>query len=351
MEIRKWMIVMIIIAVVGKIFAWSVSKVMVLPQVAQFEKMAEQKMNQIFKHDAPTAPIELENFKKPTLPKKDLTKVALKPLPPLGFKPFNPVLEKKSPQAQVAEEKERRKKRKKKLEKEADKKKQPELTVTKLGGDEKIKPKTSTDEVVGGVIIPPQKEEEKVETVQKVRVDLSAWVRILSTQPIPANLVAFVNLYKNGDISAMEYYTVMSTLQKSKNKEVRKIAIQGSSVEPHVLGFSILVHEKYSETVVELQTLVASKLSIYKNSKYLSVLLQALATGDMVSKVEASDTVGAIAQSLKGSSVVLTADLKNILNHSIVMLTPLTKDGVSKELQASATQTIKFVKEVLGITT
>ena len=227
------------------------------------------------------------------------------------------------------------------------------MTLIKLAHDEKTsKPQTAPVEAVSWTI-PQQKPAEKTApdlATATPKTDLAMWIKLFNTQPTEKLLTAFIAAYKSGQLSAQDYYSVMSALQKSTNKDVRKLSILGSSFEHNNSAFQILVHEKYSETVVDLQTLVNQSIQSYKNVQYLSFLVKPLTRGDVYVKIESSDLIGQIVQEFK-TPTTLTADIKNVLNGYVSILTPLSKDGTSKQLQASAAQTLSYVRTILGLTT
>lgn len=337
---KKWILIFISTVVLANLAAHGLKKLMpetVGPVFQLFET----------KNSAITTTIEDVKIKPLEMPKNTIT---IKPTPVLN----NLAQGKKEKKSQLVvaqkeEEKKRRKKRKKKEEKAATKK--PEISVTKLVAVEK--PKAKVDETLGliSVVTGFQKKENTpvaAATELPAKVDIQYWAKLLTEQPTSTNLKNFVALYKARKINAKDYYSVASLLQKSTNKEARRLSILASSIEPHAEAFEILANEKYNETDSELQTIANARLLVYKDAKYLSFLILPLKAGDVFAKIEAASITGQIVATFNSQPQSITAEARQSLNLIAGLLTSFSQNS-NAQLQALSLQTLSAINRILGV--
>lgn len=117
--------------------------------------------------------------------------------------------------------------------------------------------------------------------------NISSWTSLLVNTPSASLIGAFEALYKTNQISESDFYSVLDAMKASTNSEARYFSVQAAALYQNISSFKILADESQAESNGEIKNYAQSAIRAYAVAADISILNQALASGDPYEVLEA----------------------------------------------------------------
>jgi outer membrane biosynthesis protein TonB len=274
--------------------------------------------------------------------------------PPLPVQPLvaKPIAKTAEEAKEEKKEQERRKKRKKKLEEKTNEvaKKAQQQPLPPVA-DQFVAPPTSSTYL--GFPLPNPSPAANTTTTTAATpttaarpgngINITNWIRLMTTNPSAQLMTNFENLYKNRQITEAQYYQVLDAMQISANTESRNYSVQGSNVYQNINSFKILADESQTETDPNVKQEATTYVDVYSAPADKPILQVALQSGDQYEKIVAMQLLGQLANVMvqnRGSSSMAHSMFDDVTG----FVEALTRDP-SAEVQGTAYTTLEAIRK------
>ncbi len=260
---------------------------------------------------------------------------------------------------ETKKEKERRKKRKKKLEELTDKKKEvksipqfkvsfkpitKDSVITSPGGSINNIPKVETT-----TPLPMTPQSITPTTVPRKTVNIEALTDALVNRPSPSTYKTFMDYFQAKMISPSQFYKILAQMQKSKFLDSRKYAVMAAETINRPESFHVLVQAIHSENEDPNVRQEAQKgLESYARIEDLPILHTELKSGDADSQLAAATLMNLIMSQYETNKQPHTSqDASQLFIPFKELFEAMAHDPTKPQLQNVAENNLTLINRIL----